>query len=166
MNSLLKKIRLVVIYLILVGVIGYLVWEKRNTSGVKYVDTITLYNNFELTKKMQSESQPLIADLKSTLDSLRYIYSNNEKLQGKKDVEKEISRAEQEYLAINEESNQEINKIIWNRLNPLINSFGKKHDYDIIVGANGMGNVLYGKEAFDITQEVLIYCNKEYRDEN
>lgn len=166
MMKFLNKISLPLVFLILVGIICYLIWDNRQTTGVKYVDTITLYNNFQLTKKMQSESQPLIADLKSTLDSLSYIYSNNKELQGRKDVEEQIIKAEREYVAISEKSNQEINEIVWNRLNPLINAFGKKHDYNIIVGANGMGNVLYGKTSFDITNQVLEYCNKEYRDEN
>jgi outer membrane protein len=69
---------------------------------------------------------------------------------------------EQEY----QESNQSINEQVWKRLNPLIDEYGKAKGFRLIIGANGMGSVLYNDEYYDQTKELTDFVNKKYEEGN
>ena len=44
-----------------------------------------------------------------------------------------------------------------------IREYGKKKGYSLIIGANDSGNLLYGSESKDITNDVLEYLNQQYK---
>lgn len=69
---------------------------------------------------------------------------------------------EQEY----QQSNQTINEQVWKRLNPLVDAYGKEQGLRLIIGANGMGSVLYNDAYYDRTKEVTAYVNKKYEEGN
>ena len=48
-----------------------------------------------------------------------------------------------------------INEQVRDRLNPLIKDFAVKNNYRIVVGANGMGTVLYNADVVDITDKLI-----------
>ena len=41
--------------------------------------------------------------------------------------------------------------------------FGKQNDYDLILGADGNGTVMYAKEMLDISKNVTVYINNKYK---
>ncbi len=55
--------------------------------------------------------------------------------------------------------NKELTQPIVDKVNTVINKIGKDGDYDIIFDA-AVGNIVYAKEDFDITQTVLDDLNK------
>lgn len=55
-----------------------------------------------------------------------------------------------------------LNAIIWSRLNPLIQEYGKENKYKMIFGANGTGNLLYSDSSLDISNSLIKYVNKKY----
>ena len=61
-----------------------------------------------------------------------------------------------------EVSNKNINEQVWKRLNPLIDEFSKEHNYRIVIGANGMGTVLYTDESAERTNDLIQFINKKY----
>jgi Skp family chaperone for outer membrane proteins len=97
--------------------------------------------------------------LKNRLDSVEVIYkANPTDERGQHLVAEGQQRLAEAYTAINKEINQKA----WERLNPIINKFGKEKGIDLLIGANGMGTVLYATEARDVTDELIIYANGIY----
>lgn len=41
-------------------------------------------------------------------------------------------------------------------------SMAKKRHLHLIIGANGMGSVLYNDDYYDMTNDLINYANKEY----
>ncbi len=64
------------------------------------------------------------------------------------------------------EQQNRIVKSVLARINQVMEEYGRKHGFDVILGSGGEGNILYGGSAIDITEEVLEVFNKEYYDEN
>ena len=48
------------------------------------------------------------------------------------------------------------------QVNQYVEKYGRQHNYDMIIGTTLSGNLLYGKDALDITDEVLKGLNAEY----
>jgi len=44
----------------------------------------------------------------------------------------------------------------------LIKQFGEAKKVDVLVGANGLGSVVYYNNAYDITPELIKYVNENY----
>ncbi len=40
--------------------------------------------------------------------------------------------------------------------------YGKEHGFDLILATTQSGNILYGAEAIDLTNELLVVINKRY----
>ena len=51
---------------------------------------------------------------------------------------------------------------VLNQVNSLVEAYGKEKDYDIIFGTTLSGNLLYGNDAVDITEELIVEINKSY----
>jgi outer membrane protein len=67
--------------------------------------------------------------------------------------------------AIDNQAKQEDQKItqgVLNQINSFIEDYGRRKGYDIILGTTLSGNILFGIEAMDITEEVLEELNKSY----
>ncbi len=142
----------------LLAVIGYLAWERFAAPKVVFVDTISLVESYQMKKELSASLERDFQVKKGVFDSLKtYFVLDTANM----DLRRQLFDLEQ-HLAQLQEDYQGISTTVWNRINPLLAEFGEKKGYDIIVGANGMGTVLYGKPAIDITQEVLEYINKEY----
>jgi outer membrane protein len=44
-----------------------------------------------------------------------------------------------------------------------INDYGKKNNYDLILGADGSGTLMYSKAKYDISEEIIIFINNKYK---
>jgi outer membrane protein len=67
---------------------------------------------------------------------------------------------EDDYLA-NEKYRNEINI----QINKYVEEYAKENNYDVILGGNGSGNIMYLKNDINITDDVLVYINKKYNGE-
>ncbi|WP_418501220.1 OmpH family outer membrane protein [Flagellimonas sp.] len=55
-----------------------------------------------------------------------------------------------------------IHQTLINDVNDYIKEYGAEHGHKIIFGAMGSGNIMYAKEATDITKDVLEGLNNRY----
>jgi hypothetical protein len=55
--------------------------------------------------------------------------------------------------------------MVWARLNKMIDQYAEENHIHLLFGANGTGTILYGKASKDDTKPLVIYCNKQYKDE-
>ncbi len=51
---------------------------------------------------------------------------------------------------------------VLNQVNSFVESFGNEHGYELIFGTTNDGSLLYGRDAHDITDEVLNAINQNY----
>lgn len=71
----------------------------------------------------------------------------------------QYSRTLQEKAA---EEETEMMQGVLNRINSFVMQYGAEHGYNVILGTTAAGNVLYGRETVDITDDVLRALNAEY----
>ncbi len=156
--------KVLVILALLLGLINLLFLVFLNQeSKVVFADSVKLFNEFEMKKEMEREYDVQLLSMNKVMDSLK---GNIEMAGGlskapKKLIEKYrlLSQQLEEMYA---DAKQKINTTGWKRLNPLIFEYGDAHNYDVIVGGNGMGAVLYGKPEQDITDDLIEYVNNKY----
>lgn len=65
-----------------------------------------------------------------------------------------------------QEEDRKLTEQVLKKVNAYLERYGKKSPYDLILGANPSGNILYGREAVDITDDVLEGLNAEYKAAN
>lgn len=74
------------------------------------------------------------------------------------EVERKVYLASQNEISLTEDYNAQI----WTQLNQYIKEFGKSKDLDLMLGANGNGSILYANEAYDLTEECILYVNNKF----
>jgi outer membrane protein len=149
---------------ILAGFVGYTYYQ---TTKLVVVDVFTLVDEFTMKKELEQAEGLKFQGLNAQVDSLNALIERCKKEQNVTKL-KQLSKPfyELQYIAKQnyDESAEKINKQVWARLNPLIDDFGKQKDYQVIVGGNGMGSVLFASEQKNITKELIKYVNKRYTD--
>jgi outer membrane protein len=154
---------------VLTGLAVYTVITSQQKK-IAVVDAIKLVNDFSMKQEMERIAKVKLQGLSHQLDSIQNVLRMANGL-GKGEAEiKQLSYAydylkaklENEYA----QSNQDINTAVWKRLNPLIDAYGKEKDLHLIIGANGMGSVLFTDQYYDITDEVNKYVNRKYAEGN
>jgi outer membrane protein len=144
---------------------GLFFYLNSKINKVVVIDAIKVFNEFKMKKDLEAKVEVKLKGYTEQLDSMKAIVDNalqrndsataiavSGHLQSLQD---EVSRAFQV-------SNQAINEQVWKRLNPLIDEYGKKEGYRVIIGANGMGSVLYKDDAVDRTGSVIKFINIKY----
>ena len=130
---------------------------------VVFVDIGKLVQDYKLKKELEGRLSGKLMVIKNIIDSLNLaarISPVREK------IDSNIERLQGEFQRYYSQGSEQITKEVWDRLNPAIEEYGKKNNYRIIVGANGVGTVLYGAKANDITNELLVYVNQRYEKGN
>jgi outer membrane protein len=61
------------------------------------------------------------------------------------------------------EEEQKMTQTVLNEVNDYLKEYGEKHNYTFILGATGVGNIVYAKKSRDITEEILNGLNKLYK---
>lgn len=61
------------------------------------------------------------------------------------------------------EKETEATEAVLKQINSFIINYSEQQGYDIVLGADGSGVLLYGKEAWDITEEIIRELNNNYK---
>ena len=143
---------------------------KGEQRKIAVVDTVKLFDGYDMKKdlermareKLQGEGQQLDS-ISNELQRARASNNNTEGLERLTYVYNQFrAKLEDDY----KQSNHDINEQVWKRLNPLLDEYGKNKKLHLIVGANGMGTVLYNDESLEQTAEVIKFVNKRYAEGN
>ncbi len=151
--------------LLLITVFVLFSFFNRSESNIVYVDNVTLFNGFNMSKDLGKINNEKITKQKKKLDSLYTIYSifkeqkNTEKATA---LENQLRSEDQELRKINEYFSNEMSQQVWNRLNQYIKEYGEANQYKIILGTQGNGNIMFAQDGVDITTTVLEYANSKY----
>jgi outer membrane protein len=174
-----KVIVIAVNVLLASAVIWLLAGNKPKIAFVQSAYLLSNYQGFkDATVAYKQKSvlwQANIDTLASELNSIRKDHSRD--LAGMTSREKELSlsliktkeqQLQQYQQGIQQKAAQEDQQMtagVVQEVNAFLKDYGEAHNYLIIFGATDMGNVVYAREAIDLTEEVLEALNKNYRGE-
>jgi Skp family chaperone for outer membrane proteins len=154
-----KKIFIGITATTLLILVGLGLYRQFSNASVVYVDIGKLVANYQLKKDLEGNATSNLMMIKNALDSMKLATLRNADHSA---LDTNIKRLEYEFTRYYSQSNEEITQKVWERLNPAIQKFGEEKGYEIIIGANGAGTVLYGIKKLDITDKVLTYINEGY----
>lgn len=146
----------------IISIITIVIYHFATQEKVVYVDLVQVYQNYdmntELNEKIQGygESQKLQLDQtflggkdSTNLDLRKRMYQN--KLQNLNDE-----------LSFKSEKNRQL---VLEKLSEEVKLFCAENNFDLVLGANGTGSILYAKEYRNVTVNFIDYLNKSYNDE-
>src|SRR5690606_19616194 len=167
----------------LIAVLSAFLFTTLQKPKIAYVRSQELIYNYmgtlEAQKKYESQQavwQANIDTLKATYEQTRNAYkqtasslSTAERQKKEQYLMSQQQQITQYIQAVNEKSTEEDERMMQGTLyqiNSFVERYGKAHGYDIILGTTLSGNVLYGKQAIDITDELLKALNENYQTGN
>lgn len=154
----------------------------KSSSQLVYVDINKLMDGYKRTsiekskfeekaKLMQSNVDSLVADWQNELK----VYEKERATMSEKELElkqellgnkqQQINNYQKAIQGKIQEEDQKASQTVINDINDYVKEYGKKHNYRIVFGASGSGNVMYADEDANLTDEVLEGLNSEYQGE-
>lgn len=144
--------------------INYL--SSTQDNNLVYVDNIQLFNGFNMVKDIKLFEEAKIKKQSKILDSLYTSYnalSDKEKTQtATKQLQQQIAIKSKQLQELKDAYSHSLNVNVWKRLNEYIEMYAKEKGCSVILGTSGKGNIMYAKEAINITDKVLEFSNKKY----
>ncbi len=164
-----KEIRILLICFLMCLVTGIslnMIFEKKQKK-IGVVDAVRLFDKFNMKTEMEAKAKVKLQLLNGQVDSIGNQLNLAKATQDEAATKKLAyaydyirSELDKEYTR----SNREINEQVWKRLNPAVEAFGKQEKLHVIIGANGMGSVLYNDDYYDLTDKLIEYVNKKYEE--
>lgn len=165
--------------IIILGLIFLNLYVLSLKNNIAYIDLNVLLNEYKGMTDVNEVIEKRTLQWEAEIDSIIKVWENQLKL-----YEKERSNMTKKERKINEEllknkqtqiqnykesitqkastEKQQLQQKMFDEINHFIKEFGELKGYDIILGANGTGNILYGAENKDITKEVIEELNSIY----
>jgi len=155
------KMLLYVISAIVLVMLGFTIKKELSIDGIAYIDIEKLVNEYQFKKDLEKDAGNNLYKIKLTIDSLEMIRKTIADLQPTR-IDTQLGHAKYVFDKYYDESTKAINKSIWERLNPIIEQYGKEHNLELLIGANGAGTLLYAKKRRDMTNDLVEYINRKY----
>ncbi len=161
-------------------IVAALVWTRLSVPKLAYIKSARVVENYAGMKEAQILYKEKMNKWKENVDTLQQDYQKtinkyNSEFSGlskKERAEREDLLKKQEmnirqYVSVLDEKAKEedlkMTEGVINQINSYIKEYGEKHGYDLILGVTMDGSVLYGKDAIDVTDEVLKGLNENYK---
>jgi len=148
---------------------------SNQKSTVAYIRLQEVYDNFTYKKKLQEKLESISNVHEHKLDSLKVMLNakrnvlrikQNDKLNEEANLLNErIHILEKKFYERSQAITDDFTEKILKQLNQYISDFGDMSDYDIIIGASGEGNIMYGRNKLDLTTDIIEYINGRYEGE-
>ncbi|ADR20253.1 hypothetical protein MATR_21310 [Marivirga tractuosa] len=166
------------IYLIILTFLGlniYLFIDSFYTKEIAFVDTIRVVKEYEGTRIVQKELDSKFSDEKAILSELNkriLDLQNKESSLNNEDTEllKKLKKAFQVQRQAYQEKIAERQDILMsgtiNQINSYVKKYAIQNNIKLVLGSNYTGNIIYGNESIEITDEVIKYLNHNYSKSN
>lgn len=176
-----KKHALIIIFFItILGSITVSIITIINNPKIAYVNTNIILDKYigliEVRNILQQKTTTYNKEIDSLQKSYTIIYNqlvnnhNKNNDENNKLLEKELTYRRNEIIRLQEDKENSINKEneimiqgALNQINSFIHQYAEKKGIDIVLGGNQSGNILYGNDKYDITNEVLEGLNNSYK---
>lgn len=166
--TLFKTILVCLVMCLFTGTVVYFLLAQQDKK-IAVIDAVKLADNYNMKKELEAQARVKLDQTAKQIDSISQ-QVNLAKAAKNEEQFKKLTYA-YNYLkdVLNEQyvaSNNEINQQIWKRLNPALDEYGKRKNVHLIIGANGMGSVLYTDNFYDITDDAIKFINSKYEGQN
>jgi len=152
--------------------------STQNDKKIAYVDINRLVNEYKGTeasrKQLEEHSQLLTANIDSLIADWQQELKTYEReraamTQKEKELQEELLAKKQLEIDNFQESvrrnlqqkDQDLSAEVYQKINEAVQEYSQAAGYDLVLGANGDGSIMYSEDAFDITAQVLTELNKE-----
>lgn len=150
---------------VVIGLGAWITYKEFADKEIAYIDIEKLVNSYELKKDMEKDAGKKLYVIQHAIDSLELIRKTIS-YQGPTLIDSQIARAKYVYDEYYTSSTNQMNKSIWERLNPAIEQYGKEKGLEMLIGANGSGSLLYADKGRDLTDDLIKYINQKYEKGN
>src|SRR5579863_8162805 len=145
----------------------------RHKSG--YIVLKKVFDEFEMSKQYKQKLEAVTIARKNIMDSLELnLNAESRALQADKSKPKDkISQFEfdrqyylekrKQFKEDNDALTQQYDAEVIKQMNQYVKDYGEKMGYDLILGAEGNGALMYGSEQLNITDQVIKYVNERYK---
>ncbi len=154
-------------------------FQSQSSSELVYVDVNKLLEGYKRTKIVRAEFQVKAKTLSANVDSLvadwqkeLKAYEKERSKMTKKEIElkqqilgnkqQQVNNYQQAIQKQIQEEDKKVTQTVINDINDYVTEYGKKHNYKIIFGASGAGNIMYADKTTDLTETILEGLNKEF----
>lgn len=124
-----------------------------------YVDIGRMLEEYKFKKSLEDVSASGLTQIKAVIDSFEMVRRMGA---GTPQLDTQLTAAKYAFQDYYARSGQEISKKIWERLNPLMEQYGKEKGFKLLIGATGNGALLYGDKSCDVTDDVVRYINTRF----
>lgn len=157
--------------------------KNANELKTAYIDTEILMKEYQEFKDFESKFKSMsdrmqgelerdakkfqndILDLQKNAQSKGMEWAQNRQAELER-RQQTLAEKEQNYMKkFQEESAVERDSMV-SRMKNFIKEYGKEKGYDYIYGTGDAASVLYAKEEYNLTQEILDLLNKQYESKN
>ena len=145
----------------------FLFLNKTSEKRIVYVNNNVLLTGFKMSAELNSNVKNIEQSRQMVLDSIL----NELKLLKNANNLADAEKLKSTYLAKRNMFTEELTKVkqsmsdkIAAQINQYVKDFSEEKKYDIVLGANGSGNIWYSTENNDITKDLVAYVNKKYDD--
>lgn len=173
--------RIIFTLLVIIGTLsGFALYKSMNVPRIAYVRSGDLVYGYEgmkeartayelKTTQWQANIDTLQSDFQRAVNAYNLEYS---KLSTKERSEREtLLRQQEDNLSlysknIQEQAHKDDTKMtegVLNQVNSFVEEYAKERGYDIVIGTTQSGNLLYGTNYMDITDELLKALNENYK---
>ncbi|MBN2613776.1 MAG: OmpH family outer membrane protein [Bacteroidales bacterium] len=174
-----KKLNLMLPWIAIAGIIVTWIFFMGRTMKVVYVDNGVLMTKYEGMKDARKEYEKKAAVWQANADTLVSEWEKELKSYEKERIrmsakerelkEQLLSNKQQQISQYREavqmkarEEEQKMTQTVLNEVNDYLKEYGKKRGYTFILGATGVGNIVYANEARNITEEIIKGLNEQY----
>ena len=175
-----KKVQWFINGLVIAGLLTLGGYHLLNKEKTVYVDIGRLMQEYQGMKDAKAEFEKKNAQWQANADTLIAQWQEELKDYEKeritmskkeRELKEELLRNKQQQIAQYQEAvkqktrdeEQLLTQNVLNRINDFMDKYGKKHGYNLILGANGSGNIVYAKKSMDITDDMLEQLHLEYQ---
>lgn len=172
-----KDILFLTLLILCLGLAG---WNSFNTPKIAFVRSAIVVDKYlgmiearKLTESKigtwQANIDTLSLDFERSINNYQQAYrqlSSKERMERESILKRQQEKLEQYKQTMGQKAEEENEKMIQgvlNQINSFVENYSKENGYDVVLGVTMSGNILYGTEAIDITDEVLQGLNNSYK---
>jgi len=154
---------LAIITLIIVLSIHF--FSTKNETTIVHIDNAKVFSQFNLSKELSAIGMQQINPQKQKVDSLVSKFQQEDNLKSKEELQRIFLAENDKLKKMNDEISNQTNYQIWSRINQYAKDYGQEHQYEMILGTTGNGNLMYAETTLDVTDDFIAYANKKYEGE-
>lgn len=162
---------------IVISIVALVLSISNEQTKIGHVDIKKVFDSFDMKKELEANLDANLLTKRKVLDSLSFqLQLLNQQYNAKAPSETELNNYQklqqqflyekQQFEDFNEQTIANSNKQIIDQMTQYIKDFATKEGYTYILGMNEDGNVLYGMESLDITDQAIKYINNSYQGKN